>query len=55
MDDLLIKFSKSELTDALELSSCDNGEIVDLCVEGNSLDGIPFVLGDCIRIVNPGR
>ena len=55
LDDLLVKFSKTELTNALELASCDDGEVVDLCVIGSLLDGTTILLGDCIRIVNPGQ
>ena len=53
IDDLSIKFRTRDVVDALELNNLSGGAVVELVLRG-SVDGTPFVAGDCITVVPPG-
>ncbi len=53
IDDLLLKISTPELTEALELRSLTRGESVMLTLSGSLFDGTAFEAYDCIVI--PGK
>ncbi|MHC4220237.1 MAG: hypothetical protein ACYSU7_17465 [Planctomycetota bacterium] len=52
--DLAMKFSSPQLVAELQLNGVPRGELVELVVTGESLDGTPFAASDCIRIVSRG-
>jgi hypothetical protein len=52
--DLNMKFRTSELVDVLELNGLPPGDIVELVVSGNLIDGTPFAASDCVRLVPVG-
>ena len=55
IDDLSLKFRTSDLVDALDLNNSPFGDLVELVVTGELLDGTPFTSEiDCIRLVPPG-
>jgi hypothetical protein len=49
--DLTLKFARQDVVDAADLDSYENGSEVLLTLTGNLLDGTPFALTDCVRIV----
>ena len=52
--DLSMKFKSNEVVSALDLNSLPNGALVDLTLSGILLDGTPFAVNDCIRLVPLG-
>jgi hypothetical protein len=52
-DDLALKFSTVEVSEALQLRSLPNKRPVALTISGSLLDGTTFTASDCIRL--PGR
>jgi hypothetical protein len=54
LTDLSLKFKTDDVVDALELDDLPMGEWVELVLSGALLDGTPFEVSDCIRLVPPG-
>jgi hypothetical protein len=52
--DLMMHFKTDDVVDSLELESLPPGDLVELVVSGNLLDGTAFTASDCIRLVPPG-
>ncbi|MCH8152924.1 MAG: hypothetical protein IH830_11200 [Planctomycetes bacterium] len=52
--DLNIKFKTDDVVAALQLNALLAGDLVELVVTGNLLDGTPFSGLDCVRLVPPG-
>lgn len=52
--DLSMKFRTDEVVEVLELGDLDAGALVELVVSGNLLDGTPFAVSDCVRLVPTG-
>ncbi|MHC4090460.1 MAG: hypothetical protein ACYSVY_09325 [Planctomycetota bacterium] len=48
--DLLMKFRRHEVIDALQLHDADPTGLVELVVSGTFLDGTPFTSSDCIEL-----
>ena len=55
IDDLVLKFSTPEMTDAFELDSLERGSSLMLTIRGFLLDGTPFEASDCVRLVGHGK
>jgi hypothetical protein len=53
-DDLSLKFKTQEVVAALGLDALPAGDLVELVVTGNLIDGTPFEGSDCVRLVPPG-
>lgn len=52
--DLSMKFKSDDVVDALQLNDLDCGALVELVINANTLDGMPFSARDCVRLVPPG-
>ena len=52
--DLSLKFDTEALALALDLGALPDGDLVELVVTGNLLDGTPIEGSDCVRLVPPG-
>jgi hypothetical protein len=50
--DLSMKFRTADVVAALEFNALPPGDLVELFVTGNLLDGTPFAASDCIRLVH---
>lgn len=51
IDDLLLRFRRREMIDALELGSAESGDEIALTVSGVLMDGTEFNASDCILII----
>jgi hypothetical protein len=52
--DLMMHFKTDDVVDSLGLESLPPGDLVELVVSGNLLDGTAFTASDCVRLVPPG-
>ena len=52
--DLSLKFVTQEVVVALDLDDLSPGDLVELVVSGEFLNGTPFVASDCVRLVPLG-
>jgi hypothetical protein len=52
--DLSMKFRSADVVEVLELDSLPAGDLVELVVSGQLLDGTEFSASDCIGLVPPG-
>ena len=48
--DLFLKFSMTDIVEALALDEENDGTTVELALEGSLLDGTPFSATDCVRV-----
>ena len=55
IEDLLLKFSTEEMTDAFELDELDRGTSLSLTFRGTFFDGTNFEGTDCIVLPGAGR
>jgi parallel beta-helix repeat protein len=52
--DLSLKFLSNDVVGMLDLNGLPDGDLVELVVSGQLLDGTDFSANDCIRLVPPG-
>ena len=52
-EDLVLKFSRPEMVEALQLEGLLSGTSIELVIEGALYDGTPFVASDCVALVGP--
>jgi hypothetical protein len=53
IDDMTLKFSTREIVEAL--GDVDDGEVIELTIEGVAYDGTPFAFVDCVWILKKGE
>ncbi len=53
LDDLVLKFSVSDMVDLLELDDAELGRSIMLTLSGNLIDATPFEASDCIVVGGP--
>jgi hypothetical protein len=51
--DMTLKFSTQEIVEAL--GDVEDGEVIELTIQGQTYDGIPFAFVDCVWILKKGK